>query len=196
MTSIASNTFITLGFPVEVRLGGDRIPSDPSGRVVAMNQPTDGKRDTPKPLNRRWVGDGTGAAKKCWSWLKPAGRQAEKEFLTLNLLFPFLYGGALAACLWWVWMALERPFHPAWIIAPLAIILTADWTENLIQLAQIHHYVSSNEGRIQDLWIQSSSCATIMKLWLTSGLSMSLIGLAVRMIVTLSDRRMATDAAE
>jgi hypothetical protein len=76
------------------------------------------------------------------------------------------------------------------------MILTADWTEHLIQLAQLRHYLSSNEGRIQNLWIEIYGCATIIKLWLTSGLYMSLVGLAIRLGVTRSDRRLAADAAD
>ena len=76
------------------------------------------------------------------------------------------------------------------------MILTSDWTENLIHLAQLRHYVSSNEGRIQGLWIQISSCATIIKLWLTSGLYVSLVGLLVRLILTLLDKRLVADAVE
>ncbi len=187
---------LSVGFPVAVLLGGSWMISQVSGRTAAMNRLTDEKQDNPKPLNRRWFGYGTEAAKKCWSWLKPAGRQAEEKFLTLDMLFPLFYGGALAASLWWVWMALDRPFHPAWIIAPLAVIAMADWTENLIHLAQLRHYVSSNESPIQNLWIQLSSVATMIKLWLTSGLYISLIGLVVRMVLTLSDRHVAADALE
>lgn len=135
-------------------------------------------------------------AKGFWSWLKPAGRQAEEKFLIQDLLFPLFYGGALAASLWWVWVTVGRPFHPAWIVAPLAMILTADWTENLIHLAQLRHYVPSNEGRIQSFWIQVSSCATIIKLWLTLGLYVSLVGLVIKLIVSLSERHLVVDAAE
>lgn len=187
---------LALGFPVVVLLGGDEVLSTASGRSAATHQLTDGKQDTPKPLNLRWFGYGTDAAKTYWCWLKSAGRDAERTFLTMDLLFPLFYGGALAASLGWVWMTLGRPFHPAWIIAPLAMIAMADWTENLIQLAQLRHYVPSDESRIQDLWIHLSSCATIIKLWLTSGLYMSLIGLVVRMVFTLSDRRVTADALE
>ena len=38
--------------------------------------------------------------------------------------------------------------------------------------------------------------ATIIKLWLTFGFYVSLAGLVVRMILTLSDRRLVTDAGE
>ncbi|MDP9132500.1 MAG: hypothetical protein M3M98_05125 [Nitrospirota bacterium] len=188
--------FRAIGFPAAVLLGGSRSLSQASGRAAALNQLTPEEQETLKPLNLRWFGYGREAAKEYWSWLKCAGLQAEKPRLLLDLIFPLMYGGALAASLWWVWVTLGRPFHPAWIVAPLAMILTADWTENLIHLAQLRHYVSSNEGRIQGLWIQISSCATIIKLWLTSGLYVSLVGLVVRMIFTLSDRRLVSDAVE
>lgn len=196
MGQMILKAFLAVGFPGLVLLGGDRLLSRASGRAAALGHLSDAEQQTPEPLNRRRVGSNTDSAKKYWSWLKPAGRQAEEKFLTLDLLFPFFYGGALAASLWWVWVTLGQPFHPAWIVAPLAVILTADWTENLIQLAQLRHYLSSDEGRIQDLWVQVSSCATIIKLWLTSGLYVSLGGLVVRMIFTLSDRRLVTDACE
>ncbi len=187
---------LALGFPVVVLLGGDQVLSHASGRAAVGKQPFQTEQGVPKPLNLRWFGYGTEAAMEFWAKLGEVGRQAEKRFLLLDLVFPLFYGGALAASLWWIWVTLGRPFHPAWIVAPLAMILTADWMENLIQLTQLRRYVSSNEGRIQDLWIQISSCATIIKLWLTSGLYVSLAGLVVRMIFTLSDRRMATDVAE
>ncbi len=194
MEHMILKAFLSVGFPVAVLLGGSWMISQVSGRTAAMNRLTEETQDNPKPLNLRWFGYGTEAAKKYWSWLKPAGRQAEEKFLTLDMLFPLFYGGALAASLWWVWMALDQPFHPAWIIAPLAVIAMADWTENLIQLAQLRHYVSSNESPIQNLWIQLSSVATMIKLWLTSGLYISLIGLVVKMVFTLSDRHVAADA--
>ncbi|MBA2487120.1 MAG: hypothetical protein H0V35_13710 [Nitrospira sp.] len=165
MASMILIALLAIGFPAAVLLGGSRILSQASGRA-AVNQLTPGEQKAPRPLNLRWFGYGTETAKGYWSWLKCAGRQAEKRFLLLDLVFPLFHGGALATSLWWVWATFGRPFHPAWIVAPLAMILTADWTENLIHLAQLRHYVSSNEGRIQGLWIQipaarrSSSCGS------------------------------------
>ena len=49
---------------------------------------------------------------------------------------------------------------------------------------------------VQDLWIRMSGCATIIKLWLTSGLYVSLARLVISMIVTYSTRRMMTNATE
>lgn len=93
-------------------------------------------------------------------------------------------------------MALGQPFHPAWIVAPLMVITIADWLEHLIQLAQLRHYVSSNEQYVQGLWIQLSGCATIIKLWLTSGLYVSLAGFILKMLFTFSGRRLAGNAAQ
>lgn len=196
---MAGKTFsalLALGAPIAVLPCGDVVQSAASGRAAVIHQLTDGKHKGPKPLNQRWFGYGVVAAKEYWSWLKPAGRQAEGKCLTLDLFFPLIYGGALAVSLGWTWMTLGRPFHPAWIIAPLVMITIADWMESLIQLAQLRHYVSSNEQYIQNLWIQLSHCATIIKLWLTSGLYVSLAGLVLKMIFTVSGRRLANDATE
>ena len=184
-------TFIASGFPV-----GDRILSHPSGLAPKTSQLTLGEQRASWPLNLCWFGRGMEAVQGFGSWLQAAGRQAGRNFLTLDLLLSLVYGGALAASLWWVWLAVGRPFHPAWIVAPLAMILTADWTENLIQLAQLRHYVPSNEGRIQNFWIQVSSCATIIKLWLTLGLYVSLAGFVLRLIVSFSNRRLVAATAE
>lgn len=187
---------LALGFPITVLLGGDVVLSGASGRPPAVCQLTDEKQFAPKPLNRRWFGYGAEDAKAYWSWLESTGRQTEKTFLTLDLLFPFLYGGALAASLWWIWMTLGRPFHPAWILAPLVMITMADWLENLIQLAQLRHYMESNGQYVQSLWIQLAGCATIIKLWLTGGLYVSLAGLILKLLLTCPDRRLAGDATK
>ncbi|ULA60839.1 MAG: conserved membrane protein of unknown function [Nitrospira sp.] len=190
------SALLALGFPIAVLFCGDAVMSGASGRAAAIHQLTDGKPNGPRPLNQRWFGYGSDAAQAYWCWLTPAGRQVEKRFLALDLLFPLLYGGALAASLGWVWTALERPFHPAWILAPLVMITMADWLENLIQLAQLRHYMSSNEQYVQSRWIQLSSCATIVKLWLTSGLYITLVGLILNFLFTFSGRRLANDAAK
>lgn len=196
MANIFFNAALALAFPVTLLFGRNQVLSHASGRTDAMNHGCERTGEAPTPLNLRWFCYGTEAVKAYWSWLKPAGRQAEDTFLTLNLLFPFLYGGALAVSVRWVWMATGRPFHPAWILTPLAIVIVADWTEHLIQLAQLRYYLSPNGRRVQDLWIRMSGCATIIKLWLTSGLYVSLARLVISMIVTYSTRRMMTNATE
>ena len=196
MAIMTFKSYLAFSFSIAVPFDGERPLPHTGGRAAAIDPLTAGEQALFTPLPLRWLGNGMDAAKLLWSCLKDAGRRAGEKCCTLDVMFSFVYGGALAASLWWVWMTLGRPFHPIWIVAPLAMILTADWTEHLIQLAQLRHYLSSNEGRIQNLWIEIYGCATIIKLWLTSGLYMSLVGLAIRLVVTRSDRRLAADAAD
>jgi len=196
MASVTLNALLTPGFPVAVLFDGDHLPSHATERAAAIRQSIGGTQDKPEPMNRRWFRYKTTAVAEYRNWLTFVRRLAAERYLPLDLLFPFAHGGALAGSLWWVWTTLGHPFHPAWIAAPLAMILTADWTEHLIQLVQLYHYLPSTEGRIQSLWVRISNCATIIKLWLTLGFYVSLAGLVVRMIFTLSDRRLVTDASE
>lgn len=196
MTPVTLNGLLTPGLPVAVLFCGDHLPFHATERAAATRQPIGGTQDKPEPMNRRWFRSKTIAAMEYRHWLTFVRRLAAEKYLPLDLLFPFAHGGALAGSLWWVWTTLGHPFHPAWIAAPLAMILTADWTEHLIQLVQLRHYLPSTEGRIQSLWVRISNCATIIKLWLTFGFYVSLAGLVVRMILTLSDRRLVTDAGE
>ncbi len=182
MAAVALNALLPSGFPIAVLFGDDQLPSHTTERTAARRQPIDGTQDKPEPLARHW--------------LMFVGRWAVEKHRTLDLLFPFAYGGALAVSLWWVWATLGHPFHPAWIAAPLAMILTADWTEHLIQLVQLHQYLPPTESRIQSLWVRISDCATLIKLWLTLGVYVSLAGLIVKMILTVSDRRLMTNAGE
>ncbi|MCS6289437.1 MAG: hypothetical protein H8K10_10715 [Nitrospira sp.] len=196
MAAVTLNALPTPGFPVAVLFGDDQLPSHATGRAAAIRQPSNGTQNKPDPLNRRWFRYKIIPVLEYRNWLMFARRLAAEKYLTFDFLFPFAYGGALAGSLWWVWTTLGRPFHPAWITAPLAMILTADWTEHLIQLVQLRHYLPSTEGRIQSLWVRISNCATIIKLWLTLGFYVSLAGLVVRMILTLSDRRLVTAGDE
>ena len=196
MATIVLNTFMVLGHPIEVLLGGDPNMSDPSGLAAAMTQRPPGDQRRLEPLNPGWFGYRLEGAKKCWPWRKGAGCRAGEKFFTLGLLLSLIYGGLLAVSLGWVWLEVGRPFHPAWIGAPLAIILTADWTEQLIQVAQLRHYLSSDEVRIQNFWIEVFSCATMIRVWVTLGLYVSLIGLVAKKILSLSERHLVADAAE
>ncbi len=196
MADKISSAFPGSEFPIAPRLCEDVTVSCTNAGADAIPQLTNENQDIPKPRNHRWYGYGTDAASAYWCWLTPGGRQAQGQFLTLELLFPFLYGGVLAVSLWWVWMALECPFHPAWILVPLALITLADWLENLVQAAQLRHVTSSHEPCAKSLWIQLARCSTVMKIWLTSGLYVTLAGLILTMLCTFSERRLTTDAVE
>lgn len=195
MALITFKVHVAFGFPLDVQLGGEQLLPHASGHAAVINPLSAKTQALLKALNPRWLGSGLDAAKRCWPWLNEATRQATEKFPARSVLFPVVYGGALAVNLWWVWETLGHPFYPAWIVAPLAMILTADWTEHLLQLAQLSHSVSSNKSRAQNLWLEISGCATTITLWLTLGLYLSLMGLVAKLMVMLAHRRLFVDAA-
>ena len=139
--------------------------------------------EPPKPLNQRWQGYDTDAVHDYWNALGVEGRRAEQRFLELDLVFPFFYGAALVAGLMLAWATLDRPFQPAWLMAPVAIAVAADWTENLIQLDQLRGYVESGKDGLHSGWIQASSHATTLKLLMAGGSLLLLLWLASTIIV-------------
>lgn len=189
------SAFFTYGFPMVIRLRGNVTVSGAGGSAASMPPLTEGKPHTLTPLNQCWFGVGPDGVRAYWSRLG-TGRPAEGHLPALDLLFPFLYGIALAGSLWWIWMTLGRPFHPAWIVAPLLIITMADWLESLMLLAQLRHYMSPNQQYAGSLCVRLSSCATIIRLWLAGGFYVSLAGLVLKMLLTFPSRRLASDAAE
>jgi hypothetical protein len=129
-----------------------------------------------KPLNQRFGYD-LAVVERHWGGLDETARASEKRFLELDLVFPFLYGAALAASLLMAWASLGRPFNAAWLITSVAITLIADWTENLVQLSQLRRYV--NGIALESGWIQIASIATILKLSFfvcSSGILIALVG--------------------
>ena len=77
-------------------------------------------------------------------------------------MFPFAYGGALAAGLLIAWAGLGRGFSPVWVIGLLVLGMLADWTENLVQLHQLARFEQNRD--LQPLWIAIASVATRVKL--------------------------------
>jgi len=133
-----------------------------------------------KPLDQRFGYD-AGAVDRYWGAVGGA-LPAEQRFLEVDLAFPFLYGGALAASLLLAWSSLGRPFSPAWIMAPVAITVVADWTENLVQLAQLRRYSAGGAHALQASWIRVASAATSLKL-LFLGVSSLLLLTLVAMVL-------------
>jgi hypothetical protein len=170
-------TFVTaivmIALPVVVFLGGGWIMNKWSGR-----QRVPGKT----PLNMKWHYD-IADVKERWGALNEAGLRAEKKFLELDLVFPFLYGGALAAGLLLGWAALGRPFHPAWLVAPVAVTLLADWTENLVQIGQLNRWLARGKDALQASSIQIATTATTLKLLFFCGSWLILLSLAGILLV-------------
>ena len=121
-------------------------------------------------VNQRWSALGTNL-------------KFERLSLEIDLVFPFVYGGALAAALLLAWAAAGRPFAPIFIVAPVAIAVIADWTENLIQLGQLKLFDASKpDGGLDSTMIQLASVATMTKLFFLMGSYLFLVVLVFLMI--------------
>jgi len=186
MSTLAIKAIIALVLPLAILVAGSYIMSKASGRDAVAKQAgpsAQTNHEPPKPLNQRWQGYDTGAVHDYWNALGVEGRRAEQRFLELDLVFPFFYGAALVAGLMLAWATLGRPFQPAWLVAPVAIAVAADWTENLIQLDQLRAYMESGKDGLQSGWIQVSSHATSLKLLMAGGSLLLLLWLASTIIV-------------
>jgi len=156
-----------LAVPVVVLRGGGWILGRWSGREsVAPAGET--------PLYMRLHYDRPAVEKYWVAFGKNLG--AERLFLELDLVFPFLYGGALAASFLIARAAMGWTFHPASLLAPVILGVVADWTENLVQLGQLRRYC---EGQaLQEGWIRAASTATAAKLLFLGGSYLLLVVVA------------------
>jgi hypothetical protein len=136
-----------------------------------------------KPLNRRWYGYDVQAVNRYWGAFDDTAHRSEKCFLKLDLAFPLCYGSAFLTSLLLAWGILGKPFPRAWFIAPVAITVVADWTENLIQLRQLQGFFDHGVNGLQQTWIQVASMATVIKLAFFYGTGLLLLGLIVRVII-------------
>lgn len=178
LTSVV-RAVVTLLFPLLVFLVGSWATLIISGR-----QPTTtalSRADAPaaaKPLGQR-LGYDKEAVGSYWKSLGCDGQRTEKRFLKFDLLFPLLYGGAFTASILGAWTQLGRPFHAAWFMVPVAITVTADWTENLVQIGQLTRYVTDGQRALQPGWVQVASIATSLKLVCGIGTLLLLVVLVV-----------------
>ena len=171
---------LMLALPAAVFFGGVAIMKKVTDYQQVKNRASSAPNPCDrKPLDQR-LGYDAGAVARYWGALDGA-RAAEQHFLEVDLVFPFLYGGALAASLLLAWSMLGRPFSPAWIMAPVAITVLADWTENLVQLAQLRRYCSAQP--LQAGWIRVASAATSLKLSFFGASSLFLLTLVVIVLV-------------
>jgi hypothetical protein len=129
-------------------------------------------------LNVRFQGYGVEAVAKHWQVLRGnrSAAEAEARFLKLDLAFPFLYGAAFLASLWLLWHALGRPVAAAWLLAPVAAGVLADWIENLAQLRQLARFLRGEA--LQPGWIAVANAATVSKLVTLSAAGLLILGLA------------------
>ena len=184
MDNFVVKAVILLALPTIVISGGAYIMSKLSGREqVTQRLQGHAKTEDRRPLGFRVLGYNPEEVKSHWSALDPGTLKLERRALEIDLIFPFLYGGALAAALLLAWVALGRPFQPVWLILPVAITVVADWVENLVQLSQLRLFDVSGKDGLQSGWIQIASAATTTKLVFYFSSSLLLIGLVVWMVV-------------
>lgn len=162
--------------PLAVFLGGAWLLTTASGRSQVPAPPVEAR-----PLNQR-LGYSATDVGEYWRAFDAAGLAAERRMLELDLVFPFAYGGALAAGLLAAWAGLGRGFNPAWIIGLVGIGVLADWTENLVQLAQMERFARDGPQGLQAAWIAVASAATVAKLVSLALASLALVALVVAML--------------
>jgi hypothetical protein len=144
------------------------------------------EKGTPKnrtQLNMRLQGYDKTDVAELWGILDRRALKTERLFLQMDLLFPIFYAGAFAVALRQIWAKLGKTSSPILLVAPAVITSIADWTENLVQLAQLRRYVESGSEGLQEGWIQVASAATVTKLLFFFGTLGLLVYLAVYRVV-------------
>jgi hypothetical protein len=183
MSNFIVKVIVILTLPTTAFLGGAWLMFEISGRervtqsLVDKAEPADRK-----PLYRRLNYD-IDAVKRHWGALDSEALHSERRFLQLDLVFPFLYGAALAFSLIMAWEALGRRFHPAWVLTPVLIAMLSDWAENLLQLRQLSYYLTGGDTLLQAWWIRVAAVATLLKLLFFSTALLVLILLVCFMLI-------------
>jgi len=130
------------------------------------------------PLHSRYKGYSQKEAENYWIWLRARDAiDTEKRFLKADLLYPFFYTGSMIASLFLAWVWLDRPFNSLVFLIPVAIMVLADWTENLMQLRELHHFVRGES--LNPTSIQTASIATITKCVFLVISFLMILGLAI-----------------
>ena len=164
--NIALKLVFALAFPVAAFFTGVWLMSLVSNREHGRQQLLHAAEDDREPLNQRFGGYDVAAVDRHWSELarNPRAVENEQRFLVADLLFPFLYGGALAASLVVLWSLLGRRFHLGWVLSPVIVTVLADLTENTLHLNQLGRHLESGRDGLSEIGIGIASVATILKL--------------------------------
>lgn len=121
---------------------------------------------TPSEFRKYWGALANPGLQKCdrepGDSMQP-GWAAERRFLLADLGFPLVYGGAILAALLVAWRAAGRPFRRGWVIAPVAALVVADWTENSLLLTLTSRWHRLGEAAVSDGSIRLASATTSAK---------------------------------
>jgi hypothetical protein len=182
MGTLIVRAIVLMLLPVVVFLGGGALMN----KLSDPQQLRDGIKSEKhqKGLGLRITGYDLAAVKSYWGALKDGeALDAERRMLEIDLIFPFFYGAAFAGALLCAWVALGRPFHPVWIMAPLFIEVVADWIENFIQLSQLRLFKAGGEAALQPGWVQIASVATMLKVSLFCVSYLLVVGMVGWMLI-------------
>lgn len=184
MRPIIMDALIIVLLPFVVFISGARLMAVWTGRahVTARLQEHAAAEDR-TPLNQRLRYDAAAVARH-WGALDRDALAAERQFLELDLVFPFFYGAAFAVSLLLGAGLVAPAASRAWFIALVAIVVVSDWTENLLQIGQLQRFVDG--GAIQERWINVASAATAIKLVSFGGATLVSIGLAAIALIRLA----------
>lgn len=149
---------LVAAIPLVVFLACGAAMSALSGRRAAL---ASSHPPNPTPLNMRPSYDAADMS-AFFQALGPVGLASEQRFLEADLVFPSLYGAALAGSLLWLRRRAHRP-----LMLPVGLVMagvTADWTENLLQLELLRRYTQGGEAGLDPNLVAAASVATLVKL--------------------------------
>jgi hypothetical protein len=188
MATTLLRAIMLLALPSLIIIGSGYLMGRLSGREQITKRLNEHAPDCAdrEMLGMRWTGYDSKEVSRHWGALDTETQQDERRALELDLAFPLLYGGAIAAATLLAWAALGRPFS-SWLVAPIAITMIADWIENLVQLNQLRLFAVS--GALHPGWIHVASAATVTKLWFLVGASLLCFGMVFSTVVCRLARR-------
>jgi len=175
---VVARVVVALLLPTVVFVAGAQLMSRWTNHQLVRDRLVRDLPNDPTPLNMRFRGYDVETARAVWSSLdNPAVQFSEQKFLMFDLVFPLVYGAALAGGLLLAWSAAGRPIDPKWLIALVGITILADWTENLTQLQQLRQFIVSQQ--LDAGWIGIASAATMVKLTFFIASAVGIVILAV-----------------
>lgn len=132
-----------------------------------------------KELNLRCRGYNLDAVVRHWKVLDERALQLQVLFLKVDLLYPVVYGVSFAIAAACVWTKLGRPSWTGWFFIPIALIMLADWAENFLQLNELRRFMAHGIAGLQVETIRIASIATMIKLYMLSGIILLLLVLTI-----------------
>ena len=159
---------VALAISVIALFGGARAIHLVSGNSYCSQLRRSAPAEDRVPLSWRYRGYDLAAVHRHWA---PVAQDAHaimcaNRYLRMNLLFPFLYCGALAVSCMMLASMIDRSVSLVLGLATLVLAgtLLSDLTESLVLIAQFRRYIETGESNLSEKWIWVASTATKTKL--------------------------------